>query len=193
MNNSIIINGKEFKVTLISDKYYVSRDGDVYSDISHKIISGSIFITDGKKYRRIDIKRKHYTVHRLVFETWVRPLRVGEQVNHRDDNGLNNNVGNLYAGTQKDNIKDCIKNQHRVGNVFYLTIYDKERKKTLTFCPANKFIKYCGHPNKSGNLNKFFNKNWFKQRYNIIEFKHVGNLETYKSVTTNSDECKNVG
>ena len=193
MNNSIIINGKQFKQTTISDKYYVSNDGEVYSDWSQKIIKGNIFIKDNKQYRRVDIKKKHYAVHRLVFETWVRPLHAGEQVNHKDDNSLNNHVDNLYAGTQKDNIKDCIKNMHRVGNVFYLTVYDKKTNTTLTFCPANKFIEYCGHSNKSGNLNKFFNKHWFKKRYDIIEFKHIGNLENYKSVTTNSDECRNVG
>ena len=193
MKNSIIINGKQFKQTTISDKYYVSKDGEVYSTQSRKIIKGSVFVSKGKQYRRIDIKKKHYTVHRLVFEAWVRPLNDGEQVNHKDDDSLNNTVHNLYAGNQKDNIDDCIKNQHRVGNVFYLTVFDKQTQKTITFCPAYKFIEYCGHPNKSGSLNKFFNKNWFKKQYDIIEFKHIGNLENYKSVTTNSDECKNVG
>lgn len=193
MNDSIFINGKEFKKTLISDKYFVSYDGQIYSEKSKKIINGSVTTMKGKEYIRVDIHKKHYTVHRLVFEAWVRPLKNGEQINHIDDNGLNNMCDNLYVGSQKENIQDCIKNCHRVGNVFYLTLYDKEEKKIISFCPANKFIQYCGHTNASGCINKFFNKNWFKKRYEIIDFKPVKNLESYKSVTTMSDECNSVG
>ena len=70
--------------------------------------------------------------------------------------------------------------------------FDKEKNKLLTFCPAKNFIKYSGHSNKSGNLNKFFSKNWFKKRYNIVEFKRIKNKEELKSVTTMSDECNSV-
>ena len=76
--------------------------------------------------------------------------------------------------------------------MFYLTIYDKEKDIIKTFCPANNFIEYCGHSNKSGSLNKFFSKNWFKKRYKIIEFKRINNMNEYKSVTTMDDECNPV-
>lgn len=192
MNEILIIDGEEFKQTIVSDKYYVSKSGKVYSDISHKIIKGNISKIKGKYYRRIDIKGKHYGVHRLVFETWIRPLEKGEQVNHKNDDSLKNDADNLYSGTQKENIADCFKNKHRVGHIFYLTLFDKKENKTLTFCPASKFIEYSGHPNKSGNLNKFFSKNWFKIRYEIIEFKQVNNLKELNGVTTMADECKPV-
>lgn len=194
--NSIIINGKEFKQIKINKNYYISSIGEIYSQYSKRILKGQIQKTRGKEYIRVDFyvgeKQRHMMVHRLVFETWVRPLKEGEQVNHIDDNTFNNDYHNLYAGTQKQNINDCFNNEHRIGNIFYLTIYDKERQITKTFCPANQFIKYCGHSNKSGSLNKFFNKNWFKKRYEIIEFKKINNLEEYKSVTTMGDECSPV-
>ena len=196
MEDSIIINNKEFKQIKINNNYFISCDGEIYSKYSKKILKCQIQKSRGKEYKRVDFyvggKQRHMMVHRLVFETWVRPLRDGEQVNHIDDNTLNNDYRNLHAGTQQQNIQDCFKNQHRVGNVFYLTIYDREKDIIKTFCPAKEFIKYSGHPNKSGSLNKFFSKNWFKKRYEIIEYKKINNLEEYRSVTTMGDECSSV-
>ena len=65
--------------------------------------------------------------------------------------------------------------------------------KIVSFCPARNFIEYSGHSNKSGSVNKFFSKNWFKKRYKIIEFKLIKNLDELKGVTTKTDECKFVG
>lgn len=197
MKNSIIINQKEFRQIEINDNYFISCDGEIYSKYSQRILKCQIQRAGGKEYKRVDFyvneKKRHLMVHRLVFETWVRPLKKGEQVNHLDDNSLNNHYKNLYAGTQKENIQDCVRNKHRVGNVFYLTIYDKEKDIIKTFYPASKFIEYCGHPNKSGSLNKFFSKNWFKKRYEIIEFRKINNIDEYRSVTTMDDECNPVG
>ena len=193
----IIINRKKFK-QYKDTIYYVSKDGEIYSSYANKIIKKHIRETKNKKYEYIDIyskkkkKQQHVNVHKIVFETWVRKLKKGEQINHKDDNSLNNKLSNLYVGGQKDNINDCIKNDHRVGNVFYLTVYDKEVRQILTFCPSNKFIEYCGHPSKNGYLNKFFNKNWFKKRYVIVDFKKINNLDEFKSVTTMGDECSPV-
>lgn len=193
---SIYINNEEFKPTLVSSKYYVSQTGKVYSSISRKVIKGNLCHIKGKSYYRIDIKtekgRKHFTIHRLVYETWVRPLLPNEQVNHRDDNSLNNNVNNLYAGTQKENIADCIKNQHRVGGTYYLTIYDKKINQTITFCPASDFIDYSQHPCANKSIKRCFTRHWFKNRYEIIDYKRVPDLDFLKSVTTIPDECKEV-
>ena len=192
---SIIFNGKEFKQYRYNPNYFVSCDGEVFSNFSKKIIKNGVRGKE-KQYYSVDItidhSQKHIPVHKIVYDTWVRKLEPNEQVNHRDDNSFNNNASNLYVGTQKENIQDCINNNHRVGNVFYLTIYDKKINKTLTFCPASNFIKYCGHSNKSGCLNKFFNKQWFKKRYEIIEFKKINNLQEYRSATTKGDECSPV-
>lgn len=192
----LIINEKEFKQIPINKNYYISRYGDVYSQYCQRVIKGDISTTRGKLYKRVNIKingkAKHFLVHRLVYMTWVGTIEENEQINHKDDDSLNNNYLNLYKGTQKENIQDCINNENRVGNVFYLTIYDKKINKTLTFCPASNFIEYCGHSNKSGCLNRFFNKQWFKKRYEVIEFKKINNLQEYRSATTKGDECSPV-
>lgn len=191
--DSIIFNGKEFRK--YNNTYYVSADGEIFSQYAKKIIKPALKGKE-KKYLYIDIykngKQRHTPIHRIVYESWVRPLTEGEQVNHKDDNQLNNSVDNLYVGSQKENISDCISNNHRIGNMFYLTVYDKQSRKVLTFAPANKFIAYCGHPNKSGSLNKFFTKNWFKKRYEILDFKRIKNIDELKGVTTMGDECNPV-
>lgn len=193
--DSIIFNSEIFKRYPRNDNYYISRNGEVYSVFSKKIIK---LLNRGKnkKYYCVDIwidgKQRHIPVHRAVYETWIRLLSSNEQVNHKDDNCLNNNLSNLYVGSQKDNISDCFKNNHRVGNVYYLTLFDRKENKVVSFCPARNFIKYSGHPNASGSLNKFFHKKWFRDRFEIIEFKRIKNIEEKQGVTTIPDECKEV-
>ena len=193
----VIIKGqlfKQYKNTL----YYVSKTGAVYSAHSHRILKGQIRTASGKSYKYIDIlnkstgKQQHINVHKMVYTAWVREPQGTEQVNHINDDSLDNRLENLYIGTQQENVQDCIKNNHRIGHMFYLTIFDKKVNKVLTFCPSSDFIQYCGHSNKNGCLNKFFNKNWFKIRYDIIEFKPVNNLQHYQNVTTMGDECSPV-
>ena len=191
----IIFNGKEFKQYKRNPNYYASKDGEIFSSFAKRIIKNNLR-GKNKKYYSVDIwikgKQRHIPVHRIVYESWVKELKSTEQVNHKDDNSLNNNLDNLYVETQKENIQDCCKNGHRIGNIFYLTVYDKQTEQILTFAPAKDFIQYSGHSNKSGSLNKFFSKKWFKQRYEIIEFKRIKNIKELKDVTTIPDECKEV-
>lgn len=183
----LIIDGKILKK--YDNTYYVSEYGDIYSTYCKRFLKHAITIYG---YHRVDIHGKHKYVHKLVYLTWIGEIPEGKQINHKDDNKDNNHFSNLYAGTQKENINDCINNDHRCGFTYYLTIFDKKENKVLTFCPAKKFIEYSGHSNKSGNLNKFFSKKWFKSRYDIIEFKRINNREELKSVTTMDDECNPV-
>lgn len=180
MSDSIFINTIEYRQ--YDDNYYVSADGDIYSVYSKKNLKHGI---DNDGYHRVDIHSKHIKVHKLVYITWIGPVPDGMQINHIDDDKNNNNISNLYAGTQQDNIRDCIANGHRAGNIKYMTIYDKQENKIITFSPVSQFIEYCGHSCKSGSVKKFFNKNWFKKRYEIIEYRN-------KSVTTRGDECNPV-
>ena len=192
----IIINNETFKQLRINKTYYISQSGRVYSCFSQKIIKPHKRGRYPKEYYYVDIwlngRQRHIPIHRLVYDTWVEPITRDDQINHIDDNPLNNHIDNLYKGTQKQNIQDCVNNNNRVGNTWYLTIKDKQENKILTFAPASDFIAYCGHPNKSKSLNKFFQKNWFKKRYEIIEFKRIKDINHLQSVTTMADECKPV-
>lgn len=192
----ISINGKNFK-RFKDTKYYCDMDGNIYSEFSQKILKPLTKGQDNKKYKYIDINfgegQKHYPIHKIVYETWIGEIEENKFVCHKDDNSFNNNVNNLYLGTQKENIKDCIDNDHRVGNIWILTVYDKEKDKTITFCPASDFINYSQHPCQNGSVKRMFTRNWFKKRYVIIDYYRCKDLEIKKGVTTNPDECKGVG
>ena len=161
----IIIENKTLKP--YDENYFISEYGDVYSLYSKKFLKHQI---DRDGYHRVDIHSKHIKVHKLVYTTWIGNLSKEEQINHKDDNKDNNHYSNLYAGSQKENIQDCIKNKHRVGNTHYLTIYDKKENKILTFCPASEFILYSGHSCMNGSVKRMFTRNWFKVRYEIIDY-----------------------
>lgn len=190
---------KQYKNT----HYYVNTEGHVYSDYAHRIIRGQLRSKRRqKKYLYIDVfnsstgRQQHISVHRMVYETWVRDLTPDEQVNHKNDNSMDNRLCNLYVGTQSENIQDSIQNGNRVGNMFYLTVYDKDRNRTITFCPASDFIKYSGHTSKNGSITKMMRKNWFKEKYIVINYKRIRNKQdiiSIRSVTTMGDECNPVG
>ena len=192
----IIINSETFKQIRFNENYYISIDGKVYSKHSLSIRKPSMTNIGAKSYKRVDIylngKQRHFVVHRLVYDTWVEPIDKTCQINHKDDNSLNNHFSNLYKGTQKENIRDCIQNGHRVGSMFYVTLFDKKVNKIITFAPASDFIKYSGHPAKNKGISRMFTRNWFKKRYKILDKGRIRNRFHLKSVTTKADECKPV-
>lgn len=191
-NQIILINGKRYKP--FDDMYLISEDGDIYSKYSHKNIKWNITI-DG--HARVNIHGKHKFVAHLVLLTWITDkIPHDAVVRHLDDNKLNNNYHNLCLETQKDNIKDCFDNNHRVGNIMYLTVLDKEINEIITFCPAKDFIPYSKHTCNNGSVKRMFNKNWFKKQYDIISYGAIKNLQQFlelKGVTTIDDECSQVG
>lgn len=188
----LTLQGKIFK-QYKNTKYYCNEDGVIYSDHSQKILNPMLRGEENKKYPYIDINfgagQKHCYIHKIVFETWIGEIPEGLCVLHKDDNQFNNNFNNLYLGTIKDNTADRINNGHHIGHTWSLTIYDKEKDCTLTFCPAFNFIPYCGHSCNNKSVNKVFKRNWFKKRYEIIEYVPCKSL---KGVTTMADECKPV-
>ena len=57
----------------------------------------------GKKYNRVRIKKRDYYLHRLIAETFIENPLNKPQVNHIDNNGLNNNLSNLEWVTNSEN------------------------------------------------------------------------------------------
>lgn len=192
----IVFNNKEFKQYPRNHTYFVSRDGEIYSTFSKRLLKSSLRGREGKEYLSVDIyidgKQKHIYIHKMVYETWEHLVPHNTQINHKDDNQFNNNIDNLYIGTQQENINDCKLNNRRIGNIFYLVVYDKNTHKTLVFIPSQNFIKYCGHKCNNLNVSRMFTRNWFKQRYIILKHKRVKTIEEYTDVTTMGDECNPV-
>lgn len=63
---------------------------------------------------RKDGKSRSLLVHRIVADSFIKPLSSNELVCHKDDNGFNNHVSNLYIGDHSSNFVDSVKNNRRI-------------------------------------------------------------------------------
>lgn len=170
---------KEFRQFKDNPTYYVSADGDAYSTFSHKLLKHSI---DHDGYHRIDVylnhKQKHIKIHKLVYLVWVGPIPEGMQLNHIDDNKDNNHYTNLYLGTQKENIHDWFKNNHRVGNRITYLIRDNELNLDIQFPSIAEFRKFYNIKESCG-INDTLRLNRLKMRLKVLRKDSVTTIEQY--------------
>ena len=84
--------------------YQISNLGNVYSVI-HKKIRKSYKARDGYKYVQLYAggKMKHYAIHRLLLISFSGKNGENMQVNHKDENKINNTLSNLEWVTPKEN------------------------------------------------------------------------------------------
>ena len=109
------------------------------------------FSLNGQGYYQVVLtgfgKRETFRVHRLVYETFVGPIPEGMQVNHIDENKLNNCVWNLNLMTPKQNTNwaTCIErrakacSKTKMGTKTYET--NGNAKPILQFTLDGEFIK----------------------------------------------------
>ena len=105
----------------IANGYFISVDGDVYSNKQHPYhnVKGEMLFVKPKKqkdrkyllaglYTDIFNKRKKYwyRIHRLVWEKFVGPIPEGYVIHHRDNDPTNNALWNLDCVTQKENVNE---------------------------------------------------------------------------------------
>lgn len=88
--------------------YLVSAQGRVYSKRSKLVLKPR---RRGKGYAAVALTggRNAY-IHHVVAEAWLGPRPAGLYVLHRDDLKTNNDVSNLYYGSQAENAADALRN-----------------------------------------------------------------------------------
>ncbi len=90
--------------------YEISNYGRVRNSVTGQILKPTEHRRDGRKnptvYLRIELKqpRSKHLVHRLVAEAFIDNANDYKSINHKDENGLNNHVGNLEWCT---NLYNC--------------------------------------------------------------------------------------
>lgn len=59
-------------------------------------------------------KPRYVRLHTVILESFVGPAPAGCEACHKDDNGLNNTLPNLYWGNRSQNVTDAYRNGRRV-------------------------------------------------------------------------------
>ena len=105
----------------IGSGYYISVDGDVYSDKIHYTHNpkGELRFVKPKKQKDRNYllaglytdqsNKRHkywYRIHRLVWEKFVGVIPEGYVIHHRNNDGTNNALWNLNCVTQKENVEE---------------------------------------------------------------------------------------
>lgn len=85
------------------NKYFITKDGKVWSEKSNKFLSP--FLKNGYLAINLSINGNHQAeyIHRLVAEAFIPNPNNLPCVNHKDENRLNNNIDNLEWCTIADN------------------------------------------------------------------------------------------
>jgi hypothetical protein len=112
-----------WKIIKDYDNYEVSNFGSVRNLTTKNKLSG--FITK-KGYPELVLRKngvqKHFLIHRLVADAFLKKKKSTNYVDHIDGNKLNNNVVNLRWCTSQENVRNtCIsvRNTSGVKGVFY--------------------------------------------------------------------------
>lgn len=87
--------------------YYVSKFGNFYSQSKSNLekIKQMKLSPCGQGYLRTNVNGKTTKMHIVVAETFIRPRKPKEVINHLDGDRTNNNVENLEVTTQSKNLK----------------------------------------------------------------------------------------
>lgn len=126
-------------------------------------------------YCRVEINRKHYLIHRLVYQTWGKDeLRNDLVIDHIDANRQNNNINNLRQVSQKVNIENAIKhgNFARTNNK-KIEVYDSKTKSKKRYNCVKDFMRDIGAPEymiKNGGLSQLRKR----KIYNRYTWRKIG-------------------
>lgn len=112
MVSKLIANSKY----VLKYNYYITDDGQVWSELSNRFLSTSLDKDGYEKVRlmSVDNQRHRYSIHRIVLENFFPVIDMEIlQVNHKDGNKLNNSLLNLEWVTCQENIIHAINNNLR--------------------------------------------------------------------------------
>jgi predicted XRE-type DNA-binding protein len=93
-----------------TNKYEISNIGEIRNKKTGRILRPS---KDGSGYLRVGLckngKKKYFSVHRLVLESFLGPCPFDMESCHNDGDMYNNNIKNLRFDTHRNNNRDKIK------------------------------------------------------------------------------------
>ena len=125
------------------DTYAVSNLGRVKNIKTGRILKQS---KENTGYMRVKLfknnKGKHYSVHRLVLETFKANPDNKPQVNHINEDKTDNRLNNLEWSTPKENINHGSHNEQMASTNRSIGTYERlaERRSKQVYCITNNII-----------------------------------------------------
>ena len=113
---------KEWKPLNFNSQYGINIDGELINFKNKRLIYGS----NRNGYKRFKCDNHVYSIHRLVYETFIGPIPENMLIDHIDGNRANNSLTNLRLVSQSNNMKSAMDNGHK-GQIPVLQ-FDKQGK-----------------------------------------------------------------
>ena len=91
----------------IYTNFGANKDGQIFNKKTKRCSIGNL-LSSGYRLitlQQIGLPKKHFYVHRLVYEIFNDPIPDGMQINHIDSNKQNNCINNLELMTRSENAK----------------------------------------------------------------------------------------
>lgn len=100
---------KNWKELSFNNLYIVNEDGEIANKNTGYLLKGS----PRNGYLRVQLNdKKMYSIHRLIYETFVGPIPDDMYIDHIDGNRANNSLDNLRLVNQSENMIGAMKNGH---------------------------------------------------------------------------------
>ena len=89
--------------------YYITQDGEV-ANLTKKIMCS---LANRNSYKRVQLNKKLYSVHCLVWQTFRGVIPNGMVIDHIDGNRGNNALSNLRLVSQSENMRHTMEQGHK--------------------------------------------------------------------------------
>lgn len=126
---------------LLNELFYY-KDGNLYrkkSTQKNVLVDSKVGTINTLGYLVVNIKNKVYLVHRLIY--WMMHGNLPKYIDHIDGNRLNNNIENLRAATNQQNIFNQKTRKNSISGTKNV-LWDKKSKKwcvrfTMNYKPVH--------------------------------------------------------
>ena len=129
------------------ENYSVSSFGNVRNDKTRKLLSNNRL--RGKGYNSVALyngkgKRKDKSTHKLVGEAFIENPNNYDQIDHIDNNKLNNNISNLRWVNNSLNQRNVEKYKRKCSSTYKGVSFSKRANKFITEIMINRKKVYLG-------------------------------------------------
>ena len=107
-----ILDNEEWKPIQNYPDFLINEKGVIVNQKTKKQIAQSDRNGYRRAYLRNDEGRSIFSVHKLVYETFVDPIPENTLIDHIDGNRANNNISNLRLVSQSENMYNAMRNGH---------------------------------------------------------------------------------